>query len=464
MITVSCQPSNLAFYGMDHFARTYGIPALTNRFLAYPSKEEFLIEIKKDGIDLIYDKINLEEYTKYCENKIVLEFDIFKLIGQALTGRLEKCSGFRELTTPLVDALESEFFRLMMHACRETKTPLLKKAFWPKGRFAVCLTHDVDEIRKTYQYLTRFLRNLRRLEVKNALYHLKSFFTDKIHGRNPYWTFEEIMELEDKLGVRSTFFFLKETARVNPLKPSTWKHYARRYNFSEVEEVIQKLSSSGWEVGLHGSYNSFTSEEMLEEEKISLEKVLRKKVKGIRQHHLNLKFPDTWIFQEKVGLEYDTSLGFKEKIGFRWYTCFPFFPLTDKGTLSIIEIPLAIMDICLIPEKDWKKCVDVVEEVERYGGVLTLLWHHTVFNEEEYPSWKRFYAKLIKFAAKKDAWITNGIEIANWWKKRDRTKINFTFDERKLKINSDKKVPLIIYLPDDEVEIEANVNFTKMIL
>jgi peptidoglycan/xylan/chitin deacetylase (PgdA/CDA1 family) len=270
------------------------------------------------------------------------------------------------------------------------------------------------------------------------------------------------MELEEKLGVRSTFFFLKETAKVSILKPSTWSHYARKYDFREVEEIIRKLSSRGWEVGLHGSYHSFKSEDMLKGEKKSLEKVLGKEVKGIRQHHLNLKFPDTWIYQEKAGFEYDTSLGFKgedKKIGFRWQTCFPFYPFADGRKLSILEIPLAIMDICITPKKDWERCVEIVEEVEKYGGVLTLLWHHTVFNEREYPSWKRFYAELIRLAAEKGAWITSGIEIAKWWKTRDRANISVKIDEEKLKIISDEEVPVMVYPPDDKVEVDSNVEF-----
>jgi len=65
--------------------------------------------------------------------------------------------------------------------------------------FAVCLTHDVDRPYKTYQgpYYAVTDRDLSQL---------RSLFS----SNRPYWQFEEIMALEEDLGVRSTFFFLNE--------------------------------------------------------------------------------------------------------------------------------------------------------------------------------------------------------------------------------------------------------------
>jgi hypothetical protein len=54
-------------------------------------------------------------------------------------------------------------------------------------KFAVCLTHDVDRVKKSYQYLTNFAKTLRS-------YHLLSFFLKE----EPYWHFEKIMKIEEK--------------------------------------------------------------------------------------------------------------------------------------------------------------------------------------------------------------------------------------------------------------------------
>jgi hypothetical protein len=72
--------------------------------------------------------------------------------------------------------------------------------------FCVCISHDVDRVKKTFQFLTHCLRNLKNRDMRSAIYQVKSL-TQRAH----YWMFEKIMEIEEKLGVRSTFFFLNET-------------------------------------------------------------------------------------------------------------------------------------------------------------------------------------------------------------------------------------------------------------
>jgi peptidoglycan/xylan/chitin deacetylase (PgdA/CDA1 family) len=424
---------------------------------------------------------DIKSGVKYSEKGIEVWFDIFKEIGYFLSGKFDEVLPNLNLEQrkifsrkPIIDIYEKTLFDLLLYACQKSDVPLVQKAFWPNDkRFAVCLTHDVDELRKTYQYFTRSVRHLKNTEFKRAWYHLKSFFTDKLFGKNPYWTFDNIMRLENELKVKSTFFFLKETAKVNIFRPGTWIHYARRYDLQnpKVAELIKELASNGWEVGLHGSYESYLNVDKLRKEKEYLEETLGSTIYGIRQHHLNLKIPETWKYQEEIGLEYDTSLGFKggEDIGFRWGTCFPFHPYDNGKAMSILEIPLTIMDISLTlnTNKDmWEDCMDVVNEVEKYGGVLTLLWHHTVFNNEEYPGWAEMYERIIKVCKEKNAWISNAGEIAKWWKMREESNLEWECKEKTLKVNSSDKGNAIFvnaYLPFDmNIELlSPNIHIIK---
>jgi len=456
-------------YGINHFIQKYGIPFNTKSKINMmygksPSdikKVDIQItenEIQNDIIGYLKTRTeevplfekpkrfdeNGENLVMFVDNKgneypciisrdnmIKIGFDIFNEVGHILTGHLEcfqTSNNFESkqlMKIPVVDCYEKILFDCIKFASGKLDIQLKCKPFWPDGKkFAVCLTHDVDEIRKTYQYLTQAVRGLKDRKLSKTMYQLRSFFTDKIFRRNPYWTFEELMRLEEKLGVRSTFYFLKETAKVDIFKPSTWHHYARRYDFKEpdVASIIRKLSSSGWEIGLHGSYESYQDKEKLKYEKKELEDVLENKVSGIRQHHLNLKIPETWEYQEEAGFEYDTSLGFKggKGIGFRWGTCFPFHPFNNGRMMSILEIPVTVMDISVTPDRNgWRRCLEVINTVEEYGGVLTLLWHHTVFNEKEYPGMRELYEKIISTCREKNGWITNASSIAKWWLKRE---------------------------------------------
>jgi hypothetical protein len=49
-----------------------------------------------------------------------------------------------------------------------------------------------------------FLKSIRRQDLGSAVYQLKSVF-----GKKHYWGFDKIMELENNMKVKSTFFFFE---------------------------------------------------------------------------------------------------------------------------------------------------------------------------------------------------------------------------------------------------------------
>ena len=272
-------------------------------------------------------------------------------------------------------------------------------AYWPNGKkFALCLTHDVDRVRKSYQYMTHFIKS------KNW-YHIKSFLNRK---SEPYWNFEKIMNLEKKDNVRSTFFFLEESKKLDIFHPSKWPLSLGKYKFSDekVAEIISKLHSGGWEIGLHGSYDSYKNKDLLRLEKKKLEDVLGDEVIGIRQHYLNLEIPYTWKIQKEFGFKYDASFGFSKDIGFRENKILPFRPFNDY----FLVIPLTIMDAALFykfpePKKAWRKLLEIFDFAEKHGALVTVLWHQRVFNENEFPQWSKMYERIIQEGKKRDAWF-----------------------------------------------------------
>jgi peptidoglycan/xylan/chitin deacetylase (PgdA/CDA1 family) len=293
---------------------------------------------------------------------------------------------------------------------------------WPDNKkFAVCLTHDVDRVKKTYQYFTRFVRFLKNLEIKKAFNELLcfiKFYFSKNPKKDPYWNFDIIMEIERKLGVKSTFFFLNEQRKFF-CSPSEWKLYWGRYSIEnpEIAKIIKKLNSKGWEIGLHGSYKSYKDKNLLKKEKEELEKILGKRIRGVRQHYGNLKIPETWKSQERLGFEYDSTFGVTDTdcVDFKDNRYLPFYPLDSL----FLEIPLIIMDHRLFSsdksvEELWKDCKKIIDIIEENNGVLTILWHNRIFDEKEFPGRSEIYEKLIKICKEKDAWITNAYSIAEW--------------------------------------------------
>ncbi|MFC4357805.1 polysaccharide deacetylase family protein [Halobium salinum] len=272
--------------------------------------------------------------------------------------------------------------------------------------FALCLTHDVDRVRKTFQGPYYALK-----QPERRGYHLRTSLPD----RNPYWQFERIMELEDDLGVRSSFYFLQERELLREmapkewLTPRNWMLHRGIYDVREpaIAEVIRDLDAGGWEVGLHGSYGSYDDRERLAHEKAVLEDVLGHPVRGIRQHHLNLTEPPTrtWEHHAALGFEYDASLGSSRTYGFgNGYG--PLHPFDDEFTV----FPLTLMEVAMPtpgdePEAAWAACESLLHEARDNGAVMTVLWHPRYFSERDFPGYADMYRRLIERAQELNAWV-----------------------------------------------------------
>jgi len=254
----------------------------------------------------------------------------------------------------------------------------------------VALSHDVDRIKKTYQYFTYVLHAIRKMDFKMLKYQLQSLFL----ADEPYWNFPKIIDIEKEFDVKSTIFILNETMRFRFKNIQNGQLSLGRYNIHEPKliDILQWLDKSGWEIGVHGSYYSYLNKELLFKEKLALERILGHEIIGIRQHYLNIN-KDTWQIQDELGFKYDSTWGHTEDIGFKGGKVLPFYPLENK----FIVYPLAIMDICfMVHENRWEKFDEIVKTIDDNNGLLVVNWHQRVFNENEFPEYIEAYKAIIK--------------------------------------------------------------------
>jgi peptidoglycan/xylan/chitin deacetylase (PgdA/CDA1 family) len=282
---------------------------------------------------------------------------------------------------------------------------------YPEGKkFAVCLSHDIDVV-----YLSKLSIILGAAKSLLIQHQIKSAFKMLFYNINkkwnPWWNFKDIMALEEKYDAKSSFYFL--TLNKGDLD----------FNFEidDLEYEIGNIVDKGWEVGLHGGHEAYNNLDEIKEKKKRLEKVLGKKVVGYRNHFLKFKVPDTWELLSKAGFKYDTTFGYADCVGFRNGMCHPFKPfnLDTNKEIDILEIPLTIMDCTLFDymRLDFDKAWDVtkmrIDTVEKYNGVITILWHNTDMVGEML----KFYEKILKYCYEKKAWMTSGEEIWKWLNK-----------------------------------------------
>ncbi len=302
------------------------------------------------------------------------------------------------------------------------------KPVWPDGKpFAVCLTHDVDAVslyslrqsaRRRYEYLMNGASWLMRtrslagwgLDVARAIAHAAA--PDPLH------CYERWLEVEDRFGAHSTFFFW-------PGWKAVGKHHLSDcpYDMEDqvvyagecctVAEMIREIDRRGWEIGLHPSWFSFDDGDEMKRQKAALEKTVGHEVVSVRQHNLHYDIRVTPRVHAEAGLLYDSTLGFNDNIGFRFGTCYPWrlYDLQAEVELPIVEVPLIIQDGAMLnPAKGmrldedtaFRYVMQITAAVERVGGVLTLLWHP---NNIPKPSWWNLYLRTLELLSSKRAWF-----------------------------------------------------------
>ena len=316
---------------------------------------------------------------------------------------------------PVVDYLIDLLFKLVNILYNKKYS---KRRIWPNGKkYAVCLTHDVDHIQ--LKTLSRFIyRTYRAFKSNNDLKQkykkLSELFMLFTLKKDIYNNFDEWIKIESKFGFHSSFYFISRNICESLL--SMDKRYSIKKRF--LKNKIQEISKCGWEIGLHGYCNSYKK---LNFEKKLITSVLGKKIIGTRQHYLRIKVPETWMHYEKIGLQYDSSLGFSDRFGFRAGTSYPFLPFDVKNNrkIELLIIPLIIMDTVFLNNNhnnSLNNIIDVFIKFKKiifeFGGVLTLLWHQEYFNDFEYPHLKQSYEEILKILSEdKDVFIGSGKEI-----------------------------------------------------
>jgi len=265
-----------------------------------------------------------------------------------------------------------------------------------KRVFSALLTHDVDTP-YLWNKSTRGLKTiagdlLKRQNVKAAKQHLN--YLKK--GKDPFDTFDALMDLSEKHGLQSYFFFI---AGGNT-------KYEGDYSIKDkkIQQLIARINERGHQIGLHPSYDTYKNIERLKSEKEALQAASPQAVQGGRQHFLRFAAPHTWQDWEDAGLSWDSTMGYAGHIGFRCGTCYPFpvFNVLSRQKLQLVEHPLLVMEVSLFSQQymqlDQPTALDYVEEiiqtVRQYNGEFVLLWHNSnlILNGENY--WD-IYKKIL---------------------------------------------------------------------
>ncbi|MBX2868307.1 MAG: polysaccharide deacetylase family protein [Acidiferrobacterales bacterium] len=276
---------------------------------------------------------------------------------------------------------------------RETLERVLPTASFKSHRFTQCVTCDVDFLRypavsgKFEKILYFLVQTIHGSGLKKSLKGLLSYLKALVGGYR-FDLFNKFTEIASRAReTNSTVIFYL----MSGVKQVSQDGDYRLRNLIDTE-ILQTIKKYNVEVGMHGGYQSFENGDLLVEEKETLERFFfpnsENKLTASRQHYLRWTPGITAETLEFAELKYDSTLGFAEHVGFRSSCCYeyPVYSLTKRRELSLIERPLMVMDVTLLnprymglasAEDAVREATKVKDQVMKYGGTFTILWHNS---------------------------------------------------------------------------------------
>ena len=272
---------------------------------------------------------------------------------------------------------------------------------YKERKYQFISTIDVDNAyaykhKSSVRAIGGFIKDACKLNILNLWNRIAVRFNIK---KDPFDTFEKLIELKKKYDVRTVFFFLTGDYTTFDTNVSTSKSKFRLL----IKDMVDYAR-----VGLHPSYYSMHDFEKLKMEKERLESITNMPVFRSRQHYLRFLLPET--FQKLIDLEIneDYSMGYPDYAGFRASTCTPFYfyDLDFEIQTPLKIFPFALMDTTLndymklTPKQSLGKINDLNNEVKKVKGTFITLFHNESLSDYlRWKGWERVYESMLKICS-----------------------------------------------------------------
>ncbi|RSK47162.1 DUF7033 domain-containing protein [Hymenobacter rigui] len=314
------------------------------------------------------------------------------------------------VTVPVVNY----YFEVLRAAVEHAGGQPLRPRGWADGRaWATFITHDIDNLYSAWKAPAKAA-----LQRRNWLDFARRYW-QHLTQKDVWDNLTEVQQTVAKYGAKSTFFFLPEHRKAANGTPNA------DYRIQKAWPMVVALEKQGAEIGLHASYRTDTNEHSSSEFLWEVERVTSQETgqnTGIRFHYLRWEprlMP--YIFSSWVQFAYDSTLGFAEHYGFRNSYCLPFRPFVfqRREAADFLEIPLNVMDatlhhpkyLQLAPEEILPALTPMFQEIERFGGVCTVLWHNENFDPANTRNGPREFRALMEYLCSRNVAFVNGSDI-----------------------------------------------------
>jgi hypothetical protein len=199
------------------------------------------------------------------------------------------------------------------------------------------------------------------------------------------------MDICDKIGIKSTFYFIPENSEDG--------NGCYSLEDKKIQNLLSYINDRGHYIGVHGSYQTYNDKNKAKKQKDKLQFTLDKlkinqKIIGNRQHYLRWDSSITPSILDEAKFEYDTTGAYADRIGFRYGVCcdFSMFDMLNRKKLNIKQRPLTVMECTVIDDmymgygytKDSIKVMKNIKNIcKKYNGNFSLLWHNSHFKNSD---------------------------------------------------------------------------------
>lgn len=285
---------------------------------------------------------------------------------------------------------------------------------WPhlslrRHRFELKVSHDVDrpsrygfggagnilrkvagDFLKRHDFKSPFVARRVRLNTQTCL-----------HPDDPANTFDWIMDVSERQGLVSAFYFI--CGRTDPDKDADYEP-----EHPAIRDLMGRIHKRGHEIGLHPSFGTFNAPDLIAVEATRLKRIcaeegIEQDAWGGRMHYLRWETPTTMYGWENAGMTYDSTLGYADFPGFRCGTCFEYpalDPIAGKQ-LNLRIRPLIAMECTVMNQRyvglgtgpeSLARFMQLKDACRAVGGTFTLLWHNSEFAT---PESRRLYKDVL---------------------------------------------------------------------
>lgn len=214
--------------------------------------------------------------------------------------------------------------------------------------------------------------------------------------KDPYDSFSWLDEVHERFALQPQYFILLGQLSVfdknaDPSLPA-------------MQQLMQDISAK-YDAGIHPSYRSHESADVLLEEINILAKATGKAVYKSRQHYIKFTLPETYQQLIAAGIHDDYSMGYASCNGFRAGTsnAFPWYDLSREQASDLRVHPFAFMEATskfyhhqttTEAFKEWERLWHAVKQV---NGTFISIWHnHILGTHPESKGWREFYLKTLE--------------------------------------------------------------------